>query len=110
MAEEGQAVAAEAAEEPQFVIERIYIKDVSFESPNSPAIFTQEWDPDTNLQLNTQVTPLSEGHYEVELMITITVKSTYWRVIAQATFSLMLAKRLRLMGDRSSHSTSTKWY
>ena len=75
MAEEGQAAAAEAAEEPQFVIERIYIKDVSFESPNSPAIFTQEWEPDTNLQLNTQVTPLSDGHYEVELMITITVKS-----------------------------------
>ncbi len=75
MAEEGQAAAAEAAQEPQFVIERIYIKDVSFESPNSPAIFTQEWEPDTNLQLNTQVTPLSEGHYEVELMITITVKS-----------------------------------
>ena len=76
MAEEEQAAAAtEATEEPQFVIERIYIKDVSFESPNSPAIFTQEWEPDTNLQLNTQVTPLSEGHYEVELMITITVKS-----------------------------------
>ena len=76
MAEEGKAAATtEAAEEPQFVIERIYIKDVSFESPNSPSIFTQEWDPDTNLQLNTQVTPLSEGHYEVELMITITVKS-----------------------------------
>lgn len=76
MAEEEQAAAAtEATDEPQFVIERIYIKDVSFESPNSPGIFTQEWEPDTNLQLNTQVTPLAEGHYEVELMITITVKS-----------------------------------
>lgn len=76
MAEEEQAVAAtKAPAEPQFVIERIYIKDVSFESPNSPAIYTKEWEPDTNLQLNTQVNPLGEGHYEVELMITITVKS-----------------------------------
>ena len=76
MAEEEQAVAAtEATKEPQFVIERIYLKDVSFEAPNSPAIFTQDWEPDTNLQLNTQVNPLGDGHYEVELMITITVKS-----------------------------------
>jgi preprotein translocase subunit SecB len=75
MAEEQAAATTAQAAEPQFVIERIYIKDVSFESPNSPAIFTKEWEPNTNLQLNTQVTPLSEGHYEVELMLTITVKS-----------------------------------
>ena len=74
MAEE-QAAATTTQEEPQFVIERIYLKDVSFESPASPAVFTQEWNPDTNLQLNTQVNPLADGHYEVELMITITVKS-----------------------------------
>ena len=75
MAEEQAAATTTAQEEPQFVIERIYLKDVSFESPASPAVFTQEWTPDTNLQLNTQVNPLSDGHYEVELMITITVKS-----------------------------------
>ncbi|RVU83452.1 protein-export chaperone SecB [Leucothrix sargassi] len=74
MAEEGQAAATQTPE-PQFVIERIYLKDVSFESPNSPAIYTKDWEPDTNLQLNTQVNPLGEGHFEVELMITITVKS-----------------------------------
>ena len=78
MAEEQKAGANGAAteiEEPQFVIQRIYLKDTSFEAPNSPAVFTEEWNPDTNLQLNTQVNPLSENHYEVELMITITVKS-----------------------------------
>lgn len=75
MAEEQAAATTTEATEPQFVIERIYLKDVSFEAPNSPAIFTKEWEPNTNLQLNTQVTPLSEGHYEVELMLTITVKS-----------------------------------
>ena len=76
MAEEEQAVSAtEQTAEQQFIIERIYIKDVSFESPNSPTIFTEEWNPDTNLQLNTEVTPISENHYEVVLLITVTVKS-----------------------------------
>jgi len=60
--------------EQQFIIERIYIKDISFEAPNSPAVFTQNWEPDTNLNLNTQVNPLGEDHYEVELHVTVSVK------------------------------------
>lgn len=75
MSEENPAVATEN-EEQQFIIQRIYLKDVSFESPNSPAIFTSEWEPDTDLDLNTRVTPLQNDNYEVELMLTITVKSS----------------------------------
>ena len=76
MAEEQAPVAAtEAPVEQQFIIERIYLKDASFESPNSPSIFTEEWEPDTNLQLNTEVTPIGADHYEVVLLITVTVKS-----------------------------------
>ena len=60
-------------QEPQFLIERIYVKDISFEAPNSPAVFTQDWEPDTNLNLNTVVNPLGEDHYEVELHVTVTV-------------------------------------
>ena len=63
-------------QEQQFIIQRIYVKDVSFEAPNSPSMFTQEWNPDTNLDLNTQVNPLGGNNYEVELSITITVKSS----------------------------------
>jgi preprotein translocase subunit SecB len=62
-------------EEPQFIIQRIYAKDISFESPHAPEIFAQEWQPETNLQLNTNVNPLDDEHYEVELIITVTVKS-----------------------------------
>lgn len=62
-------------QEQQFIIQRIYVKDVSFEAPNSPGIFTQEWNPDTNLDLNTKVNTLTNDNYEVELFITITVKS-----------------------------------
>lgn len=62
-------------QEQQFIIQRIYVKDVSFEAPNSPAVFTQDWQPDTNLDLNTKVNNLASENYEVELFITITVKS-----------------------------------
>lgn len=78
MAEENNttngAATETAAAEQQFIIERVYIKDISFESPNSPMIFTQEWKPDTSLNLNTQVNPLGEDHYEVELHLNVTVK------------------------------------
>ena len=63
-----------AEQEQQFIIERIYVKDISFESPNSPHIFMVEWKPDTNLQLTTQSTDLGEDHYEVSLQLTVTVK------------------------------------
>lgn len=63
------------ATEQQFLIQRIYMKDVSFESPNTPAIYADEWTPETNLQLNTQPTPLGNNLFEVELQLTITVKS-----------------------------------
>jgi len=79
MAEETQAAQANGATdtstaEQQFIIERIYVKDISFEAPNSPAIFTEEWEPDTSLNLNTQVNALGEDHYEVELHLNVTVK------------------------------------
>lgn len=75
MAEEqnNQEQAAQDAEQ-QFIIERVYVKDISFEAPNSPAVFTQDWEPDTNLNLNTVVNPLGEDHYEVELHVTVSVK------------------------------------
>lgn len=74
MADEAQAQAV-PQQEPQFIIQRIYVKDVSFEAPNSPTVFTEEWTPDTNLDLNTNVNVLPNSNYEVELSLTITVKS-----------------------------------
>jgi preprotein translocase subunit SecB len=77
MAEEtnSKEAAQEAtAQDQQFIIERVYVKDISFEAPNSPAIFTQDWEPDTNLNLNTQVNALGDDHYEVELHLTVSVK------------------------------------
>ena len=61
--------------EPQFSIEKIYLKDVSFESPAAPAIFTEDWSPEINMELNSQANPVENGFYEVELNITVTAKN-----------------------------------
>ena len=64
------------ANEPsrEFALQRIYIKDVSFETPNSPTIFTAEWKPESNLNLNSNVTKLDNDLYEVVLTVTVTTK------------------------------------
>jgi preprotein translocase subunit SecB len=61
-------------EEQQFAIHRIYLKDVSFETPNSPAVLREEWKPEINLQINTKVNPLETGVFEVTLVVTVTAK------------------------------------
>lgn len=58
-----------------FSIQRIFLKDVSFEAPNSPDVFQQEWKPDVNLELDTQSRELGENIYEVVLRLTVTVKN-----------------------------------
>ena len=59
---------------PHFAIVRIYLKDVSFETPNSPEVFRQEFKPDVNLQLNTAVNKLEADMFEVVLHVTVTSK------------------------------------
>ncbi len=58
----------------EFALQRIYTKDISFETPNSPAIFQKEWKPESGVNLNTEVTKLSDAVYEVMLTVTITTK------------------------------------
>lgn len=60
--------------EKQFAIQKIYTKDISFETPNAPKIFTQKWEPALDLNLGTHVEPLENGMYEVSLTLTVTVK------------------------------------
>ncbi|MEM5528388.1 protein-export chaperone SecB [Gammaproteobacteria bacterium AS21] len=60
---------------PQFSIQRIYLKDISLEAPNSPQSFTQEWKPEINLEMNTQSKQLGDDVYEVVLTLTVTAKN-----------------------------------
>lgn len=61
--------------EPQFSIEKIYLKDVSFESPDAPSIFTDDWSPEINMDLNSTGKPVEDNIFEVELSITVTAKN-----------------------------------
>ncbi|MGJ0489662.1 protein-export chaperone SecB [Methylobacter sp.] len=69
MAEENNTV------EKQFSIQKIYTKDISFETPNSPKVFIEKWEPSVDFNLSTHVETLENSLYEVALTITITVKS-----------------------------------
>ncbi len=61
-------------EGPAFTIQRIYVKDVSFEAPHAPEIFREEWKPEVNVDLQTKTNRLEESIYEVVLHLTVTVK------------------------------------
>lgn len=65
---------SEQANQQQFSIQKIYLKDVSFESPNSPAVFTGEWKPEVNVQLNSEIKGLDNNMHEVILSVTVTAK------------------------------------
>ena len=58
----------------QFGIQNVYIKDISFETPQSPHIFAEQWKPQMELEMSNDVNNLNEGIYEVILNLTATVK------------------------------------
>jgi len=60
--------------EQQFGIQRIYIKDVSFESPQGAEIFGKAWKPAVQQEISTTTTGLGDDRYEVVLTITVTGK------------------------------------
>ena len=65
-----------AAAEKRLSIIKIYVKDFSFESPQSPGIFrSEEWSPQTNLNLRSTHAPVDEQFHEVLLTITIEAKA-----------------------------------
>lgn len=64
---------SEQNSQAQFSIEKIYVKDLSFETPNSPQIFQKKWEPVVNMDLANSTTSLNQEFYEVILSITVTV-------------------------------------
>ncbi|EED34936.1 protein-export chaperone SecB [Luminiphilus syltensis NOR5-1B] len=74
MAEE-QAAAQDQQGQQQFNLQRIYTKDVSFESPSTPNIFRTQYQPSVNVDLNTKSSTVDEeGNHEVVLTLTVTAK------------------------------------
>ena len=62
------------AEQPaqKFEIQKIYIKDLSFETPNSPKIFTEKWNPKTDVHIQTENNKLDQKIFEVAIIVTVT--------------------------------------
>jgi preprotein translocase subunit SecB len=58
-----------------FQLQRIYLKDMSFESPNAPGIFGGDWQPKHEVNINTKIEKLSDESYEVVLSVTVTTKT-----------------------------------
>lgn len=59
-----------------FSVHNIYVKDVSFEAPNSPQIFTLEWNPKLEFDIQMGRMALEDDLYEVTMAITVTVNIT----------------------------------
>ena len=63
------------AAEKQFAIQKLFVKDLSFESPNTPQIFTEKWDPAVDISLNSNAKKAPQDLFEVSITVTVTVKN-----------------------------------
>ena len=78
---------AEANLDPVFQIQRVYLKDMSLEQPNSPEILLNQEQPGVDIQLGVEAAPVADGLYE------ITVTATVHAKIADKTVFLVEAKQ-----------------
>jgi preprotein translocase subunit SecB len=67
---------SEEQQQAAFSIEKIYIKDLSVEAPNSPQSFLQPESPEVEVQLQTAGNAVAEGIYEVILTVTVTARAS----------------------------------
>jgi preprotein translocase subunit SecB len=65
---------ADNTQDPVFQIQRVYLKDVSLEQPNSPAILLEAEQPTVDIQLGVDAQPVADGIYEVTVSATVQTK------------------------------------
>jgi preprotein translocase subunit SecB len=78
---------AEANLDPVFQIQRVYLKDMSLEQPNSPEILLNQEQPAVDIQLGVEAAPVADGLFE------ITVTANVHAKIAEKTVFLVEAKQ-----------------
>ena len=73
MADEEQAV-SENDKKIKKIIKpiKVYVKDVSFEAPNSPGLFTEEWKPEFNVDMQSSTSQQGDNIFEVVFSMTVT--------------------------------------
>jgi len=91
MTEENQTAAPQAANQenaPQMSLQKIYVKDVSFEAPNVPELFNEQGQPDIKMNLNQKVKEIAQEVFEIVLTVTVTCnineKTAYLAEVQQA--------------------------
>jgi preprotein translocase subunit SecB len=67
-------MAADSNTMPMFQIQRMYLKDLSLEQPNSPQILLEQGQPQVEINLTLGAEPIGEGMYEVTVTATVTTK------------------------------------
>ncbi len=65
---------AEVTADPVFQIQRVYLKDMSLEQPNSPAILLEQEQPAVEIQLGVDAQPVADGMFEVTVTATVQTK------------------------------------
>ncbi|MEO8836345.1 MAG: protein-export chaperone SecB [Caldimonas sp.] len=60
--------------DPMFQIQRLYLKDLSLEQPNSPQVLLEQGQPQVEINLTLGADPVGEAMYEVTVMATVTTK------------------------------------
>lgn len=93
---------AQEQAQPQFSIEKLYVKDISLESPNTPDLFLVQEAPQIELKLSNQGRQASENLYEVQLTVTLTAKigdrTAYLAEVAQAGLFRILNVTEEMLG------------
>ncbi|HEY2255200.1 MAG TPA: protein-export chaperone SecB [Variovorax sp.] len=67
-------MADQQAQAPIFQIQRVYLKDLSLEQPNSPAILIEQEQPTVDIQLGVDAQPVTEGIFEITVAATVQTK------------------------------------
>jgi preprotein translocase subunit SecB len=63
-----------AVPQQQFALQRIFVRDLSFEVPMGPQVFTKQWQPQVQIDLGTRSEHVADDIYEAVLTITVTAK------------------------------------
>ena len=83
------------SQDPVFQIQRVYLKDLSLEQPNSPGILLDQEQPNVDIQLGVEANPVADGIFEVTVSATVQTK------IADKTVFLVEAKQAGIFEARN---------
>jgi preprotein translocase subunit SecB len=101
--EQNQATTNQEQQQAQFQLQKLYVKDVSFELPNAPQIFQENGQVEIKLNLAQKVENLAEGIHEVNLTVTVTAtmgeKTAYLAEVQQAGIFAIVG-----LGEQAMHA------